>query len=181
LPPPPIIGPQNPGTEPAQPQPKPQGEPTGTPYPGYPGLTGKPGPTTGPTPPPAQPPRNETFRPVSTFHVVFREGKANLSSESMNALASAASQVIQHDRPSKIRLETLGPREKDEPLWQRRLQAVKDELVRMKVPSSRIEHDGTGPYVITIRANKPPATNSGKRAGLDLSLDAIPDPLSGEF
>ncbi len=155
-------------------------------YPGYPGL-GSEQPKATPTDPKAAPvgPKTSAVQPPPTqrvrtapYHVAFFQGKGNLTSESMNALAAAASQAMQLNHPATIRLEALGPREHDSALWQRRLQAVKDELVRMNVPANRIRHEGTGPFVIKISKDVAPPSATGKRASLE--LDSVPDPLSGD-
>ena len=117
------------------------------------------------------------------LHVAFLESKSNLTRESYNVLTTAAGQSIQSNRDVGVRIFAVGRRESDAALWRRRLYAVKDELVRLGVPSSRIRYEGTGPYVITIRAAQSlkPATSggSGRRASLD--LESVPDPLSGDY
>jgi hypothetical protein len=126
----------------------------------------------------AQPPR---LGPIPVFHVAFFEGKSNLTSDSMNALASAASQVIQLGRPAKIRAVALGPKESDE-TWNRRRLAIEDELVRQGVPRNQIITARAGSQLlITIRpANAPaPAGNTGKRAALE--LDSVKDPMMGDY
>ena len=127
------------------------------------------------------PPRVEKPRPVPIFHVAFFEAKANLTPDAMNALASAASQVLQMNRPATLRVIALGPRENDEELWRRRIFAVKDELVRLGVPAGRIRYDGSGPYVVTIRADQPPRSNGATRPRLNEDLDSIPDPLGDGY
>jgi outer membrane protein OmpA-like peptidoglycan-associated protein len=101
-----------------------------------------------------------------------------LSYEAMNAVTAAAAQAIQTNRVVLVRLVALGPRETNAELWRRRLYAVKDELVRLGVPASRIRAEGTGPYLLTIRPNQPAAASarSGRRAGY--TTDSIPDPMS---
>lgn len=182
LPPPPV------NTQPKITPPAPAAtEPAKSPYPGLNGTTSvKP-----PAPSAVQPstqsvtaaPKAEPAKPLPVFHVAFFEAKSNLTYEAQSALASAAAQTLQMNRDALVRLVALGPRENDDDLWRRRLYAVKDELVRLGVPSSRIRYEGTGPYVITIRAAQSlkPATSggSGRRASLD--LESVPDPLSGDY
>jgi outer membrane protein OmpA-like peptidoglycan-associated protein len=125
----------------------------------------------------APPPKPEAPRPVQAFHVAFFEGKANLTPEAMGKLSDAAAQALQMNKNATVRLMALGPRE-PESLWQRRVYAVKDELVRLGVPASRIRYEGRGhgPYTVTIRANQPPPSATRKRGGED--LDLIDDPMS---
>ena len=129
---------------------------------------------------PAQPPRFEPARPIPVFHVAFFEGKANLTTDSMNALASAASQVIQMGRPAKIRAVALGPKEDDE-TWRRRRLSIEDELVRQGVPRNQITTSRAGSQLlITIRpATTPAPASTGKRAALE--LDSVKDPMMGDY
>jgi outer membrane protein OmpA-like peptidoglycan-associated protein len=118
-------------------------------------------------------------QPPPVFHVAFFESKANLTPEAMDALAAAASQALQMNRTAQLRLEALGPRETNGDLWRRRLNAVKDELVRLGVPANRIRHQGTGPYVVFVGANAP--RPSAMRRRIRQELDIVPDPMSGEL
>lgn len=161
------------------------------PSPGYPGVAQSPAvpkqeppksmaPLTTASPPStttAQPPR---LGPAPVFHIAFFEGKANLNRDAMNALASAASQVMQTTRQAKIRAVALGPKETDE-VWNRRRLAIEDELVRQGVPKSQITTSRAGSQLlITIRpANQPAPPSTGKRAALD--LDSVKDPLMGDY
>jgi outer membrane protein OmpA-like peptidoglycan-associated protein len=182
----PYPGTPYPGSSPQQPQPSGNSNPSGQggSYPGYHGMDG--GSDTKPTP--SQPvtkapgitqaPSAPAPRLMPAFHVAFFEGKSNLTSEAMNALASAASQALQLDHPATLKVVALGPRESDNALWQRRLQAVKDELVRMNVPANRITIEGNGPFVLKIAPNRPAPAATGKRASLE--LDTVADPMSGD-
>lgn len=125
----------------------------------------------------AQPPR---LGPIPVFHVAFFEGKSNLTSDAMNALASAASQVKQMGRPAKIRAIALGPKEADE-TWNRRRLAIEDELVRQGVPRNQIITARAGSQLlVTIRpANTPAPASTGKRAALE--LDSVKDPMMGDY
>jgi hypothetical protein len=127
-----------------------------------------------------QPSSPAPARPISVFHVAFFHGKSNLTSDTMNVLAAAASQVIQMERPAKIRVAGLGPKE-DEAIWQRRRLAIEDELVRQGVPRNQVKSERAGSQLlITIRPLKQPASPAGgKRAALQ--LDSIGDPLVGEY
>lgn len=151
----------------------------------YPGLNGTPAAVAAPETKQAivaaPPPKAEVPKPPPVFHVAFFETKANLTPEAMTALASAAAQFVQMNRSTNVRLVSLGPRERDEALWQRRLYAVKDELVRLGVPAGRIRYEGTGPYLVMIRSTQPtrPAGSSHRRTSQ--YLDAVPDPMSAEF
>lgn len=128
---------------------------------------------------PAQPPRVEAARPQPVFHVAFFHDKANLTTDSMNALASAASQVIQMGRPAKVRAVSLGPKETDE-LWNRRRLRIEDELVRQGVPRNQITSARAGSQLIfTLRPASQPAPGPGKRAALE--LDQVKDPLMGDY
>jgi hypothetical protein len=190
----PAVVPPKPATQPA--------EPTASTYPGvnqapakpapaqpsqngaYPGVNQPPkqAPSSSAPLTPARPPASTAqparVRPI--FHVAFFNGKANLTSETMNVLAAAASQVIQLERPAKIRVASLGPKESDD-IWNRRRLALEDELVRQGVPRNQITSARAGSQLImTIRPLKQPAAPaSGKRAALQ--LDAIGDPLVGEY
>jgi len=158
---------------------------TGTAPSKYPGLdTTKPATVATPAPKGpvvATPPKVEAPKPPPVFHVAFFETKANLTPEAMTALASAATQYVQMNRNANIRLVSLGPRESDDALWQRRLYAVKDELVRLGVPAARIRYEGTGPYLVTIRASQPTRPAGSSRRRSSQYLDAVPDPMSGEL
>jgi len=124
-------------------------------------------PTASPSAPPT--PRIEAPR-MPIFHVAFFETKANLTVEALNSLGAAASQSMQLNKPVMVRVVALGPRENDEGLWQRRLYAVKDELVRLGVPADRVRHEGNGPYVVTIR-------NTHVRPS---DTEFVPDAMSGD-
>jgi outer membrane protein OmpA-like peptidoglycan-associated protein len=130
-------------------------------------------------PPPA--PKVDVPKPPPVFHVAFFEAKANLTPEAMTALASAATQFVQMNRSTNVRLVSLGPRESDDALWQRRLFAVKDELVRLGVPAGRIRYEGTGPYLVMIRSSQPTRPAGSSRRRSSQYLDAVPDPMSGEL
>jgi outer membrane protein OmpA-like peptidoglycan-associated protein len=146
-------------------------------YPGYPGAGQVKTPVPEPKVETAPPAKVEAPRPVQAFHVAFFEGKANLSPEAMGKLSDAAAQALQMNKNATVRLMALGPRE-PESLWQRRIYAVKDELVRLGVPASRIRYEGRGhgPYTVTIRATQPPPSATRKRGGED--LDLVDDPMS---
>jgi hypothetical protein len=199
---PPASGPEVPGLVPG-PATKP---PVSEPPPAYPGLNQQPAtkPPVSEQPAPAYPglnqqpakpaePKSSTqltpakpsvggpvARPQSVFHVAFFHGKANLTSDAMNALASAAGQALQMNRSAKIRAVSLGPKEDDE-VWRRRRLAVEDELVRQGVPRSQIRYERAGSQLIfTIRTSgQPAAPAGGKRASLE--LDTIKDPLMGDY
>jgi outer membrane protein OmpA-like peptidoglycan-associated protein len=151
----------------------------------YPGLNGTPAPVAAPEtkqPVVAAPPtKAEVPKPPPVFHVAFFEAKANLTPEAMTALASAATQFVQMNRSTNVRLVSLGPREHDDILWQRRLYAVKDELVRLGVPAARIRYEGTGPYLVMIRSTQPTRPAGSSRRRTSQYLDAVPDPMSAEF
>lgn len=151
----------------------------------YPGINGTPATVAAPeTRQPivaAPPPKADVPKPPPVFHVAFFEAKANLTPEAMTALASAAAQFVQMNRSTNVRLVSLGPRERDEALWQRRLYAVKDELVRLGVPAGRIRYEGTGPYLVMIRSTQPTRPAGSSRRRTSQYLDAVPDPMSGEF
>ena len=126
------------------------------------------------------PPRVEAPKPPPMFHVAFFADKSNLTSDSMNVLASAASQSIQQNRTVNVRIFSLTGRETDDDLWRRRLYAVKDELVRLGVPANRIRQEGAGPpYLLTIRSNQPKQSSS-QRQRVTTDVDAIPDPMAGD-
>jgi outer membrane protein OmpA-like peptidoglycan-associated protein len=167
--PPPIQTAPPPTTAPTQPT---GTAPTTTPAPPstYPGVTPQ-------ASAPSAPPVVAAPQPPPVFHVAFFEGKANLTPEAMDALASAAHQALHMNRVAQLRLEALGPRETDGDLWRRRLNAVRDELVRFGVPANRIRHQGTGPYVVIIGANAP--RPSAMRRRVRQELDMVPDPMSG--
>lgn len=188
---PPVTAPAQPSTYPGVRTPattspsisQPSATPAKPPVTSYPGAAHTPKVTVpltpaSPAPATAQPPR---LGPISVFHVAFFEGKSNLTSDSMNALASAASQVVQLGRPAKIRAVALGPKENDE-TWNRRRLAIEDELVRQGIPRSQITTARAGSQLlITIRpANAPaPASSTGKRAALQ--LDSVKDPMMGDY
>jgi outer membrane protein OmpA-like peptidoglycan-associated protein len=140
----------------------------------YPGLNGDSATA------PVVTPKVEAPKPPPVFHVAFFEAKSNLTREALNALAAAAAQVLQVERTTKVRVVALGSRETDSDLWRRRLYAVKDELVRLGVPADRIRYEGTGPYVVTIRANRP-QRESTLRKRFRSELDIVPDPMSGSY
>ena len=194
----PSVAPPKAATEPSAPPPAtypginqgPAKAPSSTPQTGfYPGVDQPPKQEPSSSAPltPARPPaatmqltRPASVRPVSVFHVAFFHGKSNLTSDTMNVLAAAASQVIQMERPAKIRVAGLGPKE-DDAIWQRRRLAIEDELVRQGVPRNQVKSERAGSQLlITIRPIKQPASPAGgKRAALQ--LDAIDDPLVGEY
>ncbi len=185
--PPPVTAPATKISPPVQPKQSPPAAVKPAPYPGlndkpvppvaYLGLQEKP-----PAPrsvekqpsPPA--PKFVPAKPVM-LHVAFYEAKSNLTRESFNVLATAAGQAVQMNKTVNIRLFALGRREPDPNLWNRRLNAVKDELVRLGVPFERIRVEGTGPYVVIIRAIEPPRARSARQR-LTYDLDSIDDPLS---
>jgi len=154
----------------------------------YPGINGA-KPLTAATPETKAPvasapvlaPKTDVPKPPPVFHVAFFEAKANLTPEAMNAIASAATQFVQLNRSTNVRLVSLGPRESDDALWQRRLYAVKDELVRLGVPAGRIRYEGTGPYLIMIRSTQPTRPAGSSRRRSSQYLDSVPDPMSGEL
>lgn len=123
-------------------------------------------------PPPYAPP------PETPKLVAFYEGKANLTAPALNILRDGAMRAMETDRLVSLRLDALGPREEDGDLWRRRLQAVKDELVRLGVPSDRITSSGTGPFEVTIRQRAVPQTRTQRER---VTMESIPDPLAGDF
>jgi outer membrane protein OmpA-like peptidoglycan-associated protein len=134
--------------------------------------------TTGSNAPPLTSPSVTQPKPVM-LHVAFSETKANLTRESFNALASAAAQAMQSNRDVSIRLFAVGRREADTALWRRRLNAAKDELVRLGVPVARIRSEGTGPFVVRIL--QAPAPRTSRLGGFqDRSYDSrsLDDPFS---
>ncbi len=193
---PPSVAPQKPAPAPAEPPPStypginqgPSKPPVTAPSNGvYPGVnqTQKPEPKATIPLTPAKPPATaaepaKQLRPTPVFHVAFFHEKSNLTSDTMNVLAAAASQVLQMERPAKIRVASLGPKEGDD-VWRRRHLAIEDELVRQGVPRNQIRAERAGSQLfITIRPLKQPATPaSGKRAALQ--LDTVGDPLVGEY
>jgi outer membrane protein OmpA-like peptidoglycan-associated protein len=131
--------------------------------------------------PNAQPvtnPATTQQKPVM-LHVAFSETKANLTRESFNALASATAQSLQSNREVNIRLFAVGRREADAALWRRRLNAVKDELVRLGVPAARIRSEGNGPFVVRIQQVRA-QEQSRQRGFQDQSYDSrsLDDPFS---
>lgn len=130
----------------------------------------------GPPPPVAGPPPY-TPPPETVKLVAFYEGKANLTAPALNILRDSAMRALETDRVVHMRLDALGPRETDPELWRRRLQAVKDELVRLGVPADRVVSDGEGPYEVVIRQRVVPTTRSGRER---VTLELIPDPLAGD-
>lgn len=123
-------------------------------------------------------PRETVVRPIM-LHVAFMEAKSNLSRDAFNTLTAAASHAMQLNRTVNVRIFALGQRETDQALWQRRLYAVKDELVRLGVPVERIRSEGTGPYLLVIRGLEPVQPKSaGERTKSD--LDTVADPLSND-
>lgn len=152
----------------------PEAPPPAVSGPVYPGVKDLPPPVvTGPAiaPPPVAPPPLALPK-IPVFHVAFFEMKANLTVEALNAIGTAASQNLQADKSVMVRIVALGPREDDEELWQRRLYAVKDELVRQGVPASRIRYEGDGPYAITIRGDGAPPKA--------YDTDQVDDPMTGD-
>ncbi|MBL9096763.1 MAG: hypothetical protein JNK07_07530 [Alphaproteobacteria bacterium] len=148
----------------------------------YPGVVKvAPPPSSTQAAPPVVTPKVEAPRPPPVFHVAFRQDKANLLPDAMGAIASAAAQALQTNRPTNIRVFSIEGRENDSTIWPRRVHAVKDELVRLGVPSSRIRYEGSGPYLITIRSTQPQRPGSSSRRSQEQYLDAVPDPMSGEF
>jgi outer membrane protein OmpA-like peptidoglycan-associated protein len=128
-------------------------------------------------PPPVAGPAPYAPPPETTKLVAFYEGKANLTAPALNILRDSAMRALETDRVVHLRLDALGPREDDPELWHRRLQAVKDELVRLGVPADRLATDGNGPYEVVIRQRVIPATRSGRER---VTLELIPDPLAGD-
>jgi outer membrane protein OmpA-like peptidoglycan-associated protein len=113
------------------------------------------------------------------LHVAFMEAKSNLTRETFNTLTAAATHAMQLNRTVNVRVFALGQRETDAALWQRRLYAVKDELVRLGVPVERIRTEGAGPYMIVIRGQEPvPPRSARDRTRSD--LDTVSDPLANE-
>lgn len=114
-------------------------------------------------------------------HVAFSEGKANLTRESFDALASAAAQSFQSSRDVSIRVFALGQRETDTSIWNRRLMAVKDELVRLGVPVARIQPEGQGPYLVHIRqAPSLQPTQRGAQPEASSEGMSLDDPFANE-
>lgn len=192
---PPAVVPAKPANQPAEPsstypgvnpnatkatEPKPNGA--------YPGVNQQPkqeskssAPLTPAKPPAAMAePLRVPLNAKPVFHVHFFRGKANLTSETMNVLAAAAAQVIQLERPAKIRVAGLGPKEDDQ-IWLRRRLALEDELVRQGIPRNQITSARAGSQIIiSIRPlSQPAAPAGGKRASLQ--LDTVGDPLVGEY
>jgi outer membrane protein OmpA-like peptidoglycan-associated protein len=122
-------------------------------------------------PPPYAPP------PEAPKLIAFYEGKANLTAPSLNLLRDAAMKALETDRIVHLRLDALGPREDDSELWHRRLQAVKDELVRLGVPADRIIPAGNGPFEVVVRTRSVPTTRSEREHS---TMESIPDPLAGD-
>ncbi|MFN9780262.1 MAG: prephenate dehydratase domain-containing protein [Alphaproteobacteria bacterium] len=151
------------------------------PYPASPvAITGDRTPSIGNTPAAPANPAMAQPRPV-LMHVAFAEAKSNLTRESFNVLASAASQSLQSNREVSIRIFAIGQREADAGLWRRRLNAVRDELVRLGVPVARIRSEGTGPFMLRIQ--KPQAQGAQRRAPTyDGAYDqrSLDDPFSNE-
>lgn len=153
------------------------------PYPASPGVgEADRSPAAGRTPAPTAPsnPVIAQPRPV-LMHVAFTEAKSNLTRESFNVLASAASQSLQSSREVSIRIFAVGQREADAGLWRRRLNAVRDELVRLGVPVSRIRSEGSGPFMLRIL--KPQSQGWQRPAsGYDSAYDhkSLDDPFSNE-
>ena len=83
------------------------------------------------------------------------------------------------NRPVSVRIFALGQRENDPELWQRRVNAVKDELVRLGVPFERLRTDGTGPYVVTIKALDAVKPHSARERN-NSDLDTVNDPFTNE-
>jgi outer membrane protein OmpA-like peptidoglycan-associated protein len=138
-------------------------------------LTAKP--ATGPVPS-----HSEQGQPQPlVLHVAFSEAKANLTRESFNALASAAAQALQASREVRIRVFALGQRETDTFLWNRRLTAVKDELVRLGVPVARIRSEGQGPFMVLIK-QEPSIPSARRETQPEPSMDstALDDPFAYE-
>ena len=179
--PPPVTAPATKISRPVQPKQTPPAAVKPAPQPVYPGLP-YPGLNDKPVPPivekqPSPPaPKFVPAKPVM-LHVAFYEAKSNLTRESFNVLATAAGQAVQMNKTVNIRLFALGSREPDPNLWGRRLNAVKDELVRLGVPFERIRVEGNGPYIVIIRAIEPPRARSARQR-LTYDLDSIDDPLS---
>jgi hypothetical protein len=122
-------------------------------------------------PPPYAPP------PETPKLIAFYESKANLTAPSLNVLRDSAMRALETDRIVHLRLDALGPRENDSELWRRRLQAVKDELVRLGVPADRIIPAGTGPFEVVIRTRVVPTSRTGRE---HVTMESIPDPLAGD-
>lgn len=133
-------------------------------------------PATTPARPPVQ--HEAEVRPI-VLHVAFMEAKSNLTRETYNTLTAAASHAMQLNRTVDVRIFALGQRETDSALWQRRLYAVKDELVRLGVPVERIRSEGTGPYMLVIRGLEPVQPHSSRERTRS-DLDTVSDPLANE-
>ena len=123
-------------------------------------------------------PRDAEVQPI-VLHTAFMQAKANLTRESYNTLTSAAAHALQMNRPVSVRIFALGQRENDPELWQRRVNAVKDELVRLGVPFERLRTDGTGPYVVTIKALDAVKPHSARERN-NSDLDTVNDPFTNE-
>jgi outer membrane protein OmpA-like peptidoglycan-associated protein len=85
--------------------------------------------------------------------------------------------ALETERVVHLRLDALGPRENDGDLWRRRLQTVKDELVRLGVPADRIMPEGAGPYEVIIRQRAQPETRTDRERE---TIEVVPDPLDDE-
>lgn len=88
--------------------------------------------------------------PGTGLYVSFREGQAALTPEGLTAITAAASQCMQQSQLVELRIVSLGPVESAPDLWRARLYAVRDELVRLGLPASRIRHDGLGPFAVFL-------------------------------
>ena len=53
---------------------------------------------------------------------------------------------------------------------------MKDELVRLGVPANRIRHEGTGPFLLTIRSSQQ-RRSSSQHGRLTYDVDTVPDPM----
>ncbi len=164
-----------PATAPDTSGPPPHAYPTDTSPP--PVETAPPPTVTHAPPPPVVGPPPYVAPPEQVFHVPFFEAKANLLPESQSALRDAAMRAIETDKLVRLKVFALGPRETDGELWRRRLQAVKDELVRLGVPADRIVAEGEGPFDIVIRQRSVPASRTGRQR---VTMELIPDPLAGD-
>ncbi len=129
------------------------------------------------TPPPVAGPPPYAPPPETPKLIAFYESKANLTAPSLNILRDSAMRALETDRIVHLRLDALGPREDDSELWRRRLQAVKDELVRLGVPADRIIPAGTGPFEVVIRTRVVPTSRTGRE---HVTMESIPDPLAGD-
>jgi outer membrane protein OmpA-like peptidoglycan-associated protein len=180
--PPPPSEPEPSEKPPVDVSPSPPPPATGTPGIDTRGVLPSPSYPTGASPapasrPPVAGPPPYAAPPEPTFHVPFFEAKANLLPDAQTALRDAAARALETDKVVKLRVFALGPRENDDALWQRRYQAVKDELVRLGVPADRIMREGAGPYDVVIRQR---VVKNSRTSRERMTLEVIPDPLDDE-